>query len=78
MEKRIASFTATGKSGTQYEIVVTQEMIDAATRSDPNRLVGGVKTLRTSQGQLVNRIKKGHYEIVGPGTELHSDDVNAL
>jgi hypothetical protein len=75
--KRIGSFTAESADGQQYKIHVFQDFHDVRTRGGTSQLEGH-KTLKTTDGEHVNRIDKGHYEIVGiSNIPLTSNDPKA-
>lgn len=75
--KQIGTFTARSADGDEYTINVFQDFIVAATRGG-SQDVPGIKSLRTDNGQHVNWIEKGKYELVDSGLELLSDDPNAM
>jgi len=52
-------------------------MADTGDRSDPNRQNPGMVEIRTSDGNSVNRIEKGKYQILFPPMILKSADPNA-
>jgi hypothetical protein len=64
-------FRASDASGTSHFIDVFQLM-----QVSPRDSIIGLPLFRTTDGQPVNRTKKGEYEIVGTGTALHSLDPN--
>jgi hypothetical protein len=75
--KTTATFTAHSKDGTEYTIVEYTDFVEICTR-------GGcvaqpaTRRLRTSQGEQVNPVEKGKYQVVGPvAIDLFSDDPNA-
>ena len=65
------SFKASDASGMSHLIDVFQLMQDSTHES-----VIGFPLFRTTDGQPVNRINKGDYEIAGTGTALRSLDPN--
>jgi len=62
--KRIGSFIAESGDGQEFTILVFQDFHEVRTRGGTTELEGH-KTLKTTDGEHVNRIDKGHYEIVG-------------
>jgi hypothetical protein len=66
------SFKASDASGMSHLIDVFQLVEDS-----PHESIVGLPLFRTTDGQPVNRINKGKYEIAGTGTALHSLDPNS-
>lgn len=77
MEKLTLTFTAQSEDGREFTIHQFINFIEAGTMDDPNAVVEGLKRLVTSEGDSVNRIEKGKYEIVQGGIVLTSDDPEA-
>ena len=70
-------FSAYDEEGRKYTIFEFTEYHDASTWSS-DKLVEGLKELRTADGEVVNRIEKGVYRIMGvQEIEVTSDDPNA-
>lgn len=61
----IERFHARAANGETFEIVVDQEMVPAGTSGDPNATVPGLKSLRTSDGRMVNRISDTEFSVLG-------------
>lgn len=80
MKKHTNTFNAVSDEGVTYVIHEYTEFVDAGSFGDPNRTVEGLKELRTSNHEAVNRIKKGKYVILSPFGEIAvtSDDQNAI
>jgi hypothetical protein len=70
MSMKLGSFMAHDVAGQSYTIVMTDRM-----GTKPGRAVIPIE-LRTANGQRVNRISKGLYEIVETGVRLTSNDPN--
>jgi hypothetical protein len=77
MEKLTGKFEALGSDGETYAIMVFSEQIPGGTMQDPQAVVEGMKSLRTSDGLHVNRLEKGKYKVVQTGILLHSESPNA-
>lgn len=79
MKKHTNTFTATSDDGKIYTINEYTDYHNAGSFENPDQNVEGFKELRTSDGNTVNRIKKGKYKIFGPFGEiiLTSDDPKA-
>lgn len=76
MQKYEGSFIAHDQSGEQYiiDIYVEPMNVDADVPETP---VKGIRTLVTKNGDHVNYIRKGKYEIVRTDTILFCDDLSA-
>ena len=77
MREHTLTFTAKSEDGREFTIYQFTDLVDTGTRGDPNAAVEGLKDLVTSEGDSVNRIEKGKYEIVQQGLRLTSDDADA-
>lgn len=74
--QEIQRFTATDDAGKPYTLVAYQEFAPAR-RGDP--LVPTQKSLRTIEGDPINRLTKGSYQLLLYGrVTLTSSDPNAL
>lgn len=73
---KLGSFLAIGDDGKSYTIQIFEERIDVSSNDGPAS-IGGLKRLYTSNGEEVNRIEKGEYEILKTGVMLLSSDSNA-
>lgn len=72
------TFSAVDKDGQEYTIYELTEIIGVPSRGDPGREAQGMKSLKTSSGEHVNRLEKGKYEIVSfVNIPITSDDPNA-
>jgi len=71
------SFVAVGEGGAEWTIHIFTEIVDAGTFADPNAELEGLKQLRTENGDAVNRLEKGKYQIAVTGETLTSEDPNA-
>jgi hypothetical protein len=75
--KRTNRFSAYDEEGRKYTIFEFTEYLDASTWGS-DKMVEGLKELRTADGIPVNRIKKGVYRIMGvEEIEVTSDDPDA-
>lgn len=77
--RRTATFTARSNDGAEYAIV-EETLVDEYYADGQHKEVYGTKRYRTSQGEVVKRVAKGKYQIVGrigPTIDLTSDDPNA-
>jgi len=77
--RHVGTFSAVAKDGTEFEISEFQTFIECKT-FDGTEWVAGMKQLRTSDGESVNRIEKGKYEVlqVFGLIAVTSDDPNAF
>lgn len=75
--RNTGSFVAVGEDGMEHTIHITSEIAGMGTRGNPNAERKGMKQLRTQDGDAVNRLGKGKYEIVMTGEILQSDDPDA-
>jgi hypothetical protein len=72
------SFKAKAADGTEFDILIFQEVIDTSDMQGRSEMPGPV-TLKTRDGRYVNAIKKGHYQIVDvPVIPLTSNDPKAF
>ena len=67
--KHTGTFTAHSEDGTKHTILEYTDFIETQTRGGVETLEG-FKSLKTSNEELVNRIDKGKYTIIGG---LHRD-----
>ncbi|MGD0948772.1 MAG: hypothetical protein ABSA52_15260 [Candidatus Binatia bacterium] len=73
------SFIARDAEGREYTIIVTTESIETATKSGRS-YIPGRRLLETTNGDPVNRIAKGVYEVLpalGPAVRVASDHPDA-
>jgi hypothetical protein len=77
MEEASYQFTAVDDAGIPYRLVVYEERVSVATRADPSAVAPGLKRIVTEDGQSVNGLKKGEYQIVTTGVILRSSDPDA-
>jgi hypothetical protein len=76
----VGSFSARDEHGREHTIHILTYTVSVGTPSDPTREQEGMtSSLRTSDGQAVNRLDKGKYEIVHPvrNVRLSSNDPSA-
>lgn len=69
-------FEASDANGNSFTIIEFTEFIEVSTRGG-TQTVAGKKSLRTTDGQPVNRLAKGKYQLPLLGLDLHSDDPDA-
>ena len=77
MERLMQQFEATDEQGTTRRLMVYQDFVDAATMGNPNVEVPGLKRIVTEDGQNVNRLETGKYQIVQTGEVLTSSAPDA-
>ncbi len=73
----VGTFVARDEDGREYTIHILTYTVSVGNRSDPNAEREGItSSLRTAEGQPVNRLAKGKYEILHPirNLRLTSDD----
>ena len=77
-ERHIGSFTAVSAAGEKFAINHTQTFINAGSHSGVDWLPG-MKQLRTSKGDVVNRLSDGKYQVQlwSGKVDVTSDDPNA-
>lgn len=68
------SFDAVDETGTRHRLDVFVEILDIGTHDDLNAEVEGLMRIRTSDGDPVNCLEKGRYQIVTSGLIVCSDD----
>ncbi len=78
VKKQTGKFKAQGDDGRDYTIHVYMDYVHAGTFDDPHAELEGLKELRTSEGEAVNYIEKGRYQIVASGVVIRATDSNAL
>jgi hypothetical protein len=66
--KEIGAFVATEPTGREHTIVVFQEFIESKLLDATTSIIPTVKSLRTLDGNSVNRFEKGRYAIEGDPT----------
>jgi hypothetical protein len=75
--KRTKRFSAYDEEGRKYTIFEFTEFLEARTWGS-DKIVEGLKELRTADGTPVNRIEKGVYRIMGvEEIEVTSNDPDA-
>ena len=76
----VGSFVARDGEGRQYTIQILTYTVNVGNRSNPDaEREGMTSSLRTAEGQPVNRLAKGTYEMLHPirNVRLTSDDPKA-
>ncbi len=77
MRKLIQKFKATDEKGLVHELKAYQRFDDAGTFHNPQARAPGLIEFFTDEGQDVNRLDKGKYEIVATGEILTSSAPDA-
>ncbi|HUU84581.1 MAG TPA: hypothetical protein VM243_13870 [Phycisphaerae bacterium] len=77
MEEQSQEFMAVDETGTEHRLLVYRDYVSAATRANPSGMAPGLKRIVTQEGERVNRLKKGAYQIVATGAILRSCDPDA-
>jgi hypothetical protein len=77
--KQTGSFRAHDAQGNEQMIFVYTDFIDAG-GLDGSAVIPGMKSLQTHDGQSVNRIDQGKYQVMGGmmPIDLTSDDPSAM
>jgi hypothetical protein len=80
MKRKIKEFTAYFENGEKVTIIVYKNFIDLAGNNsfEFEKSSPGIMELWTSDGQIVNKIEKGKYQIVDSGRYLISDDPDSV
>ncbi|MEE9448853.1 MAG: hypothetical protein V3V72_02290 [Ignavibacteriaceae bacterium] len=78
MEEITKTFKAFSEDGQEFIIHEYTNFIKSGTFENPNRVTPGMKELRTSNGDKVNRLDKGKYEIVSTALVVTSDSPDAI
>ncbi len=78
MEEITKTFKAFSEDGQEFIIHEYTNIIKSGTFENPNRVTMGMKELRTSNGEKVNRLDKGKYKIVSIDLIVTSDSPDAL
>lgn len=76
MQRHTGHFTAHDDAGKAHTIHIYTDFIDASTM-DGSAEIEGMKAFRTGDDLHVNRLEKGHYEIVGTRMRLRSSAPDA-
>lgn len=74
MRKHKGRFTAVDDTGRPYTIDVHVEIINVGGRDNPHQTREGLLFLQLENGEAVNRLGKGKYQIVSSGVCLTSDE----
>ena len=73
--QHIGTFRAKRQNGETVILHVFQDFHEAGSRAGRNR-IPGLKNLETDDGEHVNYLEQGKFEIVDTGEVLTSDDPN--
>lgn len=73
-----SSFLAEDADGRKERLDVFVDIHDAASIDDPTSEIQGLKQIKTSSGEPVNRLERGKYQIVQSGQILTSRDPEAF
>lgn len=75
----IGRFTAKYADGTEVTVHVIGRMVDTHTQLTPReKTISGLSELRLADGEHVNKVGPGKYQIVESGEILTSDDPRAI
>lgn len=74
----VGSFIARDDQGNEHTLHVLVNIVDAGNKSDPHAERRGLKSIVTEDGDPVNRIDQGKYQVVTTGEILHSTDPDFL
>ncbi len=72
MKRRTGTLTVQGDDNRNYTIHVYTNFMDAGTHGDLTTEIDGLKELWTVEGNSVNLIKQGVYQILATGVILRS------
>jgi len=76
--ERTRTFEAKDDLGRSYLICEFTDFCDTTTMNEGPSYIPGLRRLQASDGQPINYISKGHYQLVGvPNIDLTSNDPNA-
>ncbi len=75
--RHTGSFVAQAEDGSDRLMHVWTKIHDVGTFADPEAELRGLQELRTEDGQAVERLDKGKYQVVATGEILVSDDPEA-
>jgi hypothetical protein len=76
MKRHTGSFVAHDDKGRPYTIHIYTDFIDVSSREGSGE-IEGLKELQTANGNHVNRIKQGEYQVVATGVILKSSSPDA-
>jgi hypothetical protein len=77
--RQTGSFVATDVASRQrITVFVYRDVIATGNLTDPNAFRFGLPSLITEDGDRLNCLSQGEYEVVGSGRKLHSDDPEAI
>jgi hypothetical protein len=74
--ERIGSFTATDEHGEQHTLHVFASLVQAGPLAGPDAGVRGMQSIRTADGESLERVGRGEYRTEW-GETLRSDDPDA-
>jgi hypothetical protein len=74
--KHTNTFTARSKNGAVYRVNEFTEYLEAG-GTGGFQWIEGIKSLKTADGEHLNRLEKGKYQVVLTGETLESDDPTA-
>jgi len=70
IKKHTKTFNAYSDDDKRFIIYEYTEFENAGSFDNPNAMLEGLKELKTSDGNAVNRIEKGRYQIITPFGEI--------
>jgi len=76
--RQIGSFVATDDSGKPYKLIVYQDFDQSRDFDGRVTEKAGLPWVCTEDGEHLNRLSKGEYELIGSGLKLHSIDADAI
>lgn len=74
MRKLKQTFEVKSRSGQRRKLNLYVDLINAASMDDRTATIEGLKTLETAEGDPVNYVSKGHYQLAHTGEVLKSLD----
>jgi len=78
MRRHEASFDAIDEQGRRHRLHVYVDVLDVGTFGDPDATIDGLRSIETDDGDPVNSLGEGRYEIVTTGQIVTSSDPAAL
>jgi hypothetical protein len=76
--RQVGSFIATDDNGRRYRLIVYQDSIQTQRLDGSASERPGLKSVFTEDGQHVNCLSQGEYEVVESRLRLHSSDPGAI
>ncbi len=76
--RHTGTFVAVSEAGQTHTLHLWRDYIRVDSFAKPTEEKAGLYTIRTDDGDHVNWLEKGKYQVVTTGEILHSHDPNAL